>query len=306
MENTNAIQDDPVVSFIIVNYRTPELVVQCIQSIRRYCTGSTPYEIIVVDNDSQDNSLMILAQCAGIRLLPNEVNAGFAGANNRGAALARGKYLYLLNSDTYLMHDVLPILVGYMEDSKHGRVAICGTDLLDADGQKQAAYGNFPSVLEVVSQFGFDRFYRSYYARRLSQGVPCDFMEPREVDYVSGASLFVRADVYRELGGLDEDYFLYFEETDFAFRARRRGYRSVLVPAARVVHLEGGSHQDSGANGWNKRRFYTRSRVLFFKKNKGWVITFFVRVLLIFQAFLAGLRRRDGTYFKLMCRIAKA
>lgn len=296
---------DVVVSFIIVNYRTPELVVQCIQSIRQYCSGVPAYEIIVVDNDSQDHSLAVLSHCEGIHLLRNKANIGFAGANNRGAAVARGKYLYLLNSDTYLLHDVLSVLVDYMEDVRHAHVAICGTDLLDAAGQKQAAYGNFPSVLEVVSQFGFDRFYKRYYAQRLSQGVRCDFEEPRTVDYVSGASMFIRAAVYRRLNGLDEDYFLYFEETDFSFRVRRLGYQSVLLPRARVVHLEGSSHQGQGTNNWNKRQHYTRSRILFFKKNKGRAITFFVRILLIFQAFLAGLRRADSTYFKLMYRIAK-
>jgi len=211
-------------------------------------------------------------------LLQNDANIGFAGANNRGAAVAIGKYLYLLNSDTYLLDDATSILVDYMEDEKHADVAICGTDLLDAAGNKQASYGNFPSVSELLFQFGMDRVFRGYYATHLSQGVVCHFNTSQVVDFVSGASMFVRAEIYRQLSGLDEDYFLYFEETDFALRAQRLGWRTILLPEVRVVHLEGGSQ--SAAKYFIELERFTKGKFLLFKKHKSQITVFFVRILL--------------------------
>ncbi len=303
MDENKRFSEDLTVSFIIVNYRTPELVLQCIQSIRQYC-HTLPHEIIVVDNHSQDHSIAALSSCTGIQLLQNDANIGFAGANNRGAAVAIGKYFYLLNSDTYLLDDAASVLVDYMEDEKHADVAICGTDLLDADGNKQASYGNFPSVSELLFQFGMGRVFRGYYATHLSQGVVCRFNISQAVDFVSGASMFVRAEIYRQLNGLDEDYFLYFEETDFAFRAQRLGWRTMLLPEVQVVHLEGGSQ--SAANYFIKLARFTKGKFLFFKKHKSQITIFFVRILLLLRLFLAGLRRWDKQYFRLMCRIAKA
>lgn len=305
MDENKQFSEDPAVSFIIVNYRTPELVLQCIRSIRQFCLA-VPYEVIVVDNHSQDQSVTQLSQCSDIRLLENEVNAGFAGANNRGAAVARGKYLYLLNSDTYLIHDAVSVLFGYMESEMHADVAICGTDLIDPGGRKQASYGNFPTLAELLFQFGLDRFYRHYYTERLSQGVPCFFDTPRTVDFVSGASMFIRTEVYHRLNGMDENYFLYFEETDFALRAQRLGWKTVLLPTARVVHLEGGSQLGTETSNFLKLEHFTKGKWLFFKKHKSWPVIFCVRTLLILRLFLAGLRRWDRRYFKLMCRIAES
>lgn len=305
MDENRRFPADVAVSFIIVNYRTPELVLQCIRSIREHCTA-VPHEIIVVDNDSQDGSVAMLSSCTDIQLLQNEVNAGFAGANNRGAAVARGRYFYLLNSDTYLVHDAVSALLDYMENSAHAGVGICGTDLIDPNGGKQASYGNFPSVAELLFQLGPDRFFRRYYNARLSQGVPCLFDTPRAVDFVSGASMFVRGEVYRQLNGMDADYFLYFEETDFAFRARRAGWKTVLLPTARVVHLEGGSQSGAATYNFTKLARFTMGKWLFFKKHKSRLVAFSARMLLIFRLFLAGLRRGDWNYFKLMGRVARA
>ena len=305
MDENRQFSAELAVSFIIVNYRTPDLVIQCIQSIRQFCLA-VPYEIIVVDNHSQDQSVAQLSQCSGIQLIKNDVNAGFAAANNRGAAVARGKYLYLLNSDTYLIHDAVSILFEYMENEAHADVAICGTDLINPDRKKQASFGNFPSIRELLFQFGFDRFFRHYYTDRLSQGVPCLFDTPKVVDFVSGASMFVRSEVYRQLKGMDEDYFLYFEETDFAWRAQLQGWKTMLLPAARVVHLEGGSQVGQTTNNFVKLANFTRGKELFFRKNKHWSTAFCARILLMLRLFLAGARRWDRRYFTLAYRLVQA
>ena len=302
-ENKQA-QGAIVVSIIIVNYRTPELVLQCVASIRKYST-TWPYEIIVVDNHSQDQSIEILSACSDIQLICNRTNAGFAGANNRGSEIARGKYVYLLNSDTYLVDDTVSMLVDYMENHAHADVGVCGTDLIDPAGKKQASYGHFPSVKELIFQFGPDRLFRNYYNTRLSQGVCCHFNKPKAVDFVSGASMFIRAEVYQQLNGLDEDYFLYFEETDFAFRAQQKHWKVMLLPAAQVVHLEGGSQTGQSKENFPKLERFTIGKLLFFKKHRSTPIIFCVRILLILRLFLAGLRRWDTNYFNLVRRIAK-
>lgn len=256
----------PLVSVIIVNYNTTSLTRACIQSVLTHTTADL--EIILVDNASIDRSIETLQlEFPMVKFIFNQENIGFGRANNLGIKMAKGVYCFFLNSDTMLTSDAIGSFIAYMQNPKHEKVACCGGDLITLDGKQQVSYGNFPSLAEVFAALGPGLFYKRFYRKHLCSGVKVYRSEPHTVDYVSGADLFVRKRVLTEIGSFDEDFFLYFEETELAFRMKKNGYLSVILPDVRIVHLEGGSHDSE--NLIIKKELYNHHRLLFFQKCYG-------------------------------------
>lgn len=289
------------VSFIIVNYKMAPLVSRCVRTITQY-THHQSYEIIVLDNDSGDDSLEILGGLSGITLVKNTRNVGFGTANNHGARIAKGKYLFFLNPDAYLLNDAVSIFMDVMERPENHAVVCCGGDLVDEQGNKQMSYGNFPSLLEVFSQLGFYRLYRGFFEEHLSISIRNTRDDIRQVDYVLGAAMFVRSDGFAAVGGFDEQFFLYFEETDLAYRFRRAGYQCVIVPQARIVHLEGGFDRTNYA----KMKWFSESRQRYFRNKSGNFQAFIVKLMLAIQALARWLYHRDKYYLNVFRIIAKS
>lgn len=293
-----------LISYIVVNYRTAHLVRQCLESIRRHNT--LPYEIIVVDNASEDNCQAAVAGELHCTYIQNESNVGFGAANNIGARKARGRYLFFLNSDTYLLDDAALAFHDFMENKQHEDVGCCGGSLVDESMGQQVSHGNFPSLFQEFSQLGFYRLYPRYYRERLSISGISQGERAQTVDYLSGADMFFRASVFRDLGGFDEDFFLYFEEVELAYRMQQSGFRSVLLPSIQIVHLEGGSV--SGQEKWSlaKTAYFEQSRQLYYRKTKGVLVAFVVKLILCAQAFGRWCIHRDGHHLKVFRIIANA
>ncbi|SEN20323.1 hypothetical protein SAMN05216436_1135 [bacterium A37T11] len=289
------------VSFIIVNYKTASLVCRCVQSIKQHTQFQT-YEIIVVDNASGDDSLGILSELTDIILVKNTRNSGFGAANNMGAGFANGKYLFFVNPDAYLLNDAVTIFTDFMDKPENKTVVCCGADLVDDRGNKQMSYGNFPSVFEVFSQLGFYRLYRPFFEEHLSISICNHRDEVRQVDYVLGAAMFVRADGFVAVGGFDEQFFLYFEETELAFRFTKAGYQCVIVPQVKMVHPEGSFEKGNYA----KLKWFSESRQRYFKKTKGSIQAGIVKFLLSLQALARWLYHRDPYYFRVFRIIVKS
>ncbi|SFA42254.1 hypothetical protein SAMN04488511_10324 [Pedobacter suwonensis] len=293
------------VSVILVNYNTKDLLRQCLLSIFEK-TLMVTFEVIVSDNDSKDGSLeMLHEEFPNVIALQNNANLGFGKANNKAISVAKGKYLFLLNTDTYLLNNAIKILFDYMENPQHNRVGCCGGDLFDARGGKQASFGNFPSVLDAISQIGFYRFYKNYYNKHISAGAINPDQTIKEVDFICGADMFIRRTLLDQIGAFDEDFFLYFEETELSYRIKQAGFKSVLVPQAEIVHLEGGSQGMETFN-FFKTSVFAKSRKLYFKKTSGaWSATF-VTLIFMFQSFLLFLMKGNKNYLKQMVAIFKA
>lgn len=257
------------VSIIIVNYNTKQLTLNCLKSIYEH-TRDIEFEIILVDNASSDGSVEAVAkQFPEVKIIASNDNLGFGRANNLGAKYAKGEFLFLLNSDTLLIENTLLYLFKFMKGASND-VGACGVSLLSANDNKTVSAGNFPSVLQEISDIGFKIFYKRLYDKKLSLAFPIlHSQKVVEVDYICGADVFIRKSLFEELNGFDKDYFMYFEETDLFFRLKSKGYKSVVLADRHLIHLEGGSTKRKTEK-FNLRKYsmLLESKKLYYKKNK--------------------------------------
>ncbi|MEO8748001.1 MAG: glycosyltransferase [Rhodanobacter sp.] len=215
----------PQVSIVIPAYGKLPYTLACLRSVAQH-GAQVPIELIVVDDASPDDSPAVLARIEGLRLLHNVSNLGFVGSCNAGAAMARGEFLLFLNNDTQVSAGWLDALLRCFAERPD--CAIAGSRLVYPDGRLQEAGG---VVFADGSCWNYGRFE--------PRNAPA-FRYRRAVDYVSGAALMLRSDVFRRVGGLDIRYApAYYEDTDLAFAVRRLGLRVYYEPTSMVIHCEG-------------------------------------------------------------------
>jgi GT2 family glycosyltransferase len=264
------------VSIIIVNYNTTHVLTECLTSIRETLVA-LHYEVIVIDNASPDNSATsIQQQFPWIRLLESRENLGFGAGCNLGAQNARGKYLLFLNPDTVILNDAVQQFFEFMEQPRNSGIGACGSILVGRNGEPTASGGAFkrPStesinrVKELAKKLLFIR--RSVLKSSLRAAPPTD-APVLEVEYISGADLFVRTMVFRQLGGFDPRFFMYVEEVDLQMRMLRQRYRSVLIRGPAIQHLEGASF-DNVDRRHRVRIMLQASRLRYFEKHWGRVV----------------------------------
>ncbi|MFQ5797956.1 MAG: glycosyltransferase family 2 protein [Bacteroidota bacterium] len=251
-----------VVSIILVNHNTREILRKCLSSIGKQAKGIA-YEIILVDNNSTDGSAeMVQREFPAVRLIRNSENRGFAAANNQGISRACGDYTLLLNSDTEVLDGAIQRTVEFME--RHPKASIVGCRLLNRDGTLQPSCRSFPSVLNLFTESFFlylifkrSKFFGKYYMSFFNHG------SIREVDVVKGAYMMIRKEVFDRVGLFDESYFMYAEEMDFCYRAKKSGHKVFFYPGSQVIHLGGGSIADPQSY---TRQLYD-SQILFFRKH---------------------------------------
>jgi GT2 family glycosyltransferase len=214
----------------------------------------------VVDNGSQDGSgAEVRRLFPTVRLIQNDSNLGFAKAVNQGLRVFSGRYALLLNPDTQVKEGTIEKLLIFMED--HPNAGVTGGQLLNGDGTKQNSIANFPSLAtELLNK----RLLRWLFPGRFP-GKERRYADPIEVESVIGACMLVRRRAMEEVGFLDEDYFLFLEETDWCHRMKKGGWKVYHVPQAEVIHFQGkGAEQDKKRS---KVEYY-RSRYHFFRKNR--------------------------------------
>lgn len=258
------------VSIVIVNYNTEKLLDECIQSIKR--ETNITFEIIVVDNASTDTSPnMVRTKHPDVQLIENSENVGFARANNQGFALARGRYFFMLNPDTIILDGAIDRLFQFME--RYPDVSICGPRNIDGQGALIYNCDHFPSLWNTFCEYSnLCNRYPSISIFRRARMRDWDYSKPREVDKIMGATLFFRAGLYQELGGLDPNYFMYFEETDFCYRARQAGKKVIFLPHITILHYGGKSAENQSQEQVLHRTIsahFFRSQYYFYKKHYG-------------------------------------
>ncbi len=235
------------VSIIIVNYNTCDLLRNCLESIYQHTTG-VYFEVIVSDNGSTDGSVeMLKKDFSQVVLIENNANLGFGAANNRGLAVAKGKYIFYLNSDTVLLNNAVKIFYDYWENSpEKERIGALGCNLVDENMRLTHSFEPFPSQKKILRDTSFDllRVVRltaffflsesfSFTKQKAPQGERSPFYG--QVDYIVGADLFLRND---ECARFNEEYFLYYEDTDLQKRLARNNLQRLVIEEPQIQHLE--------------------------------------------------------------------
>jgi GT2 family glycosyltransferase len=275
-------------SIVIPTYNTARMTLKCCEAAHAAAPAA---ELIVVDDGSTDGTAQLLAEQAPYAVvIPLEQNSGFAVAANRGVGAARGAIVLLLNSDAIVDAAALHALTSSFADDPH--LGIAGAQLLDADGALQWSGGAAPALpwmLGVVSGAGhLARFFR----RRKRDDAP------REVDWVSGAAMAFRREVWRDAGPLDERFRFYCQDLEFCVRARDAGWRVRVVPDARVVHARGATIAGDSALRHDPERLWC-DLLAWGSRRYGRRWSFAARIALVTAAWLRvafrSLRRRDAT-----------
>lgn len=226
------------VSVIIVNYNTRDLLYNCLRSLFEQ-TKDITFEVIVVDNASSDDSVtMVRNNYPSVKLLVLESNVGFGNANNKALKMAKGDYVFLLNSDTIILNNILMYFLVYYDQNKSQRIGALGTYLLNDKGLLNTSSGYFPSIrneLKYVASHFFTRKDKTTHGEK-----------SKLVDYIIGADLFMNKKVLDEIGYFDPRFFMYYEETDLQKRMVDKGLCRVLIPGPLIIHLDGGSFEQRG------------------------------------------------------------
>lgn len=226
------------VTIIIVNYNTIKLTIDAINSIREKTSG-IKYEVIVVDNNSSDDSANILKD-----LYQDEVicislpeNVGFGRANNEGFKIGKGRNILFLNPDVKLINNAILILSEYLD--AHPNVGACGGNLFNEELQPAHSYRKiFPSIISELNDLLYQFPERVLYGKGREHNASPN---PQNVAYITGADLMIRKTVLEKVGCFDPAFFMYYEETELCRRIYRNGYRVVCVPQSQIQHLEGKS-----------------------------------------------------------------
>lgn len=243
----------PLISVIIVSYNTRGITLKCLGAL----PGETRFslEVIVVDNASTDGTAEAIAvNFPNVRLLRNQQNTGFSAANNQGMRVAQGGYFLLLNSDAFVQPGAIGKLLYFLE--KNPRAGAVGPQLLNADGTLQRSCHRFPTPARA--------WIENLWISTLLSNHPTlggyrfwNHDGERFVDFVSGACILVRRKTYEQVGGFDELFFMYAEETDWQRRMHGKHWLVGFTPDAKVVHLGGAS---GGATGIRRQVFESLDR----------------------------------------------
>ena len=232
----------PTISVIIVNYNTADHLARCLPSI--LAQQGPSFEILVVDNASRDNSVEIVrSRFPAVTLIDSPDNLGFAKANNLALKQASGQYIYFLNPDTEVRKNAFAAMQAYMEATP--QVGMAGTAIFYPDNTPQSS---------VETRYPGQRYTRGE-LRNL----------PGHIAWLLGASIIVRSEIIKKVGGFSEDYFLYGEDIDLGLTVRKEGWELGFIPDAEIVHWEGQSERQSlPAEVWQKK---FKAEMLFYRKH---------------------------------------
>jgi N-acetylglucosaminyl-diphospho-decaprenol L-rhamnosyltransferase len=257
-----------MLSIIIVSWNTRDLLRRCLQSIAAH-QGELSLEIIVVDNASHDGTpAMLRADFPDVHLMETGANLGFSAGNNVGMAAARGDWIMLLNPDTEIVGDALQQLIATLTDNPF--VGVVGPRVQYEDGTEQITRHRFPLLWTLgTASTPFTSLFapllnRFYYQN--NSGDAIDSRRTQPTDWLTGAALLLRREVYEQAGGFDEQFFMYYEETDWQRRIKAAGWTILYDPSALITHHEA---QASGQVGGKRDEIFNRSRLRYTAKWHG-------------------------------------
>jgi len=249
---------------VIVNYNSTDYLLRCLESVYRGLNGSTGASIYIADNGSTDNVERLLDRFPEVDLHINACNLGFARAVNQCIEKSSSPYLLVLNPDTIIEKEFFGKVLGYMET--HQQVGVLGPRIYDNDFKVQGSARSFPTPATAL--FGRNTILTRFFpnnriSRKNILNTLSDGHTPMSVDWLSGACMLVRRQAVDAVGGLDNHFFMYWEDADWCIRLKRKGWDIIYYPAASVVHFVGGS---SERNLLNAVLAFHKSAYYFFNK----------------------------------------
>jgi len=287
-----AIRDSELdLSIIIVNYNVKEFLQNLVFSIHK-AAQNLEYEIIVIDNASDDGSVeLICEKFPEIILIENKKNVGFSRANNMGLKIAKGKYILLINPDTLVQENTFTEMIRFFEE--HPDAGLAGCRILNPDGTLQLACrrsfpGPWTSLCKVTglsTLFPHSRIFARYNLTYLNEN------QTYEVDAVSGSFMMLKREVYEKTGGLDEQFFMYGEDLDWCFRIQKSGYKVYYVHSTQIIHYKGESTKRSSLD---ETKYFYNAMHLFVKKHlsTSFLVEIILRSAIIAREFFAFLGKR--------------
>ncbi len=276
-------QTNPMrLSILIVTYNSTALIGSLLDHLDAELTRSfdlhtegVSAEVIVVDNASQDDSFIhITSHYPWVKAIRSDLNLGFAAGNNLAAKQAHGQYLLLLNPDALPKPGALKAGVELMD--KHPEVGLGGGELLSLDSSRQVCARRFPTLLDEFFRLSglACRFPKHPLFARFMRGAD-DPTVSGEVDWITGAFVFIPAVLFEEFGGFDQRFFMYFEEVDLCKRMRASGLAVLYWPQLKCLHIGGASARTLGTEHFSQanaqiERWRLRSYLLYYRKQHGW------------------------------------
>jgi len=265
----------PVLSIVIVTFNSAAVIGECLRSIEREQTSNI-FETIVVDNGSTDGTPdLVRSEFPWVNLLADHGNLLFAGGNNYGFKQATSSLIFMLNPDTVIHPGALHHLVAFA--NAHPQAGMIAPHLVNPDGSLQHNTFRFPDLQQAL--YGFFERLAPIDSPQNGRYPSADYERVRAVEHILGAALLFRRDLYDRLPGMDEKFGIYFEETDWCYRARQAGWQLLYTPEATITHL--GAHSTSRNPEQSSAQFY-KSQSYFYRKNYGLLKYLALKILTVF------------------------
>lgn len=279
--------EDTDVAVILINYNSTDFTIGCVESIINQTAKEIDYSVIVVDNASdidEFNRLNEIRDLDRVKIVRSKINLGFAGGNMFGVQQVSAKYYFFLNNDCTLLNDCISILSKFLETNPG--VGMCSPQMVKENGDIERSFDYFPSLFSKLFGINSLKLIRrdEFHERK---GV---YSEPIKVDVISGSQIFIRGNLFREIGGFDTSFFLYCEEEDISFRVKKANYDTYLVPSARNLHIGGGSTKRD----YYIRREYYISFLYLYRKHYGYLAMEIMKIMLFFKVIRKTFLNREN------------
>jgi len=262
----------------IVNYNQSNLLEQCLSSIFKETSGIT-FEVFVVDNASTDDSVkMVKTKFPQVNLIVNDKNLFFAKAHNKALRLAKSRYVCILNNDTIILDNAFAKIIKFMDENTD--CGACGPQLLNPDRTIQHSCDRFPSfTYGIFEALLINAIFPNNSVKKYKTYNNWNHNTIKKVDFVGGACIVVRKEVCDSVGLLDENFALFWEETDWCLRMKKSGWNIYYFPEAKIIHYWGKGMQKLGKR--KTEKIYHNSMMYYYKKNYSYLAYLIIKLCIL-------------------------
>jgi GT2 family glycosyltransferase len=255
----------PQLDIVIVNWNAGDYLRDCIRSMKDALTDSFELKnIVVVDNASSDNSLDTIEEIdPRVKVIRNDSNVGFGKACNKGVWSCNSEFILILNPDTRLFSNSIDPVMQFMLKEENKEIGMVGVQIIDDNGNISRNCARFPTPIgSIYRSFGLDRLFPKAFKTHFM--VEWDHKDSRMVDQIMGSFIILRRDLYEKLKGYDDDFFVYYEDLDLAYRGYKLGYKNYYLADAQVYHKGGGTSENIKAA---RLSYILHSKLIYSKKH---------------------------------------